>query len=314
MKNLILDLQENNGGYLHIGYLLANQFLEKDKLLVYIQGEKTGRQEIVATENGIFSEGKLVILVNESSASASEILAGAIQDWDRGVIVGRRSFGKGLVQRAIDFPDSSMIRLTIARYYTPSGRNIQRPYEKGNLQAYRHDLVDRYNKGELTSADSIHFSDSLKYSTLINKRTVYGGGGIMPDFFVPIDTSRTTDYHLSLNRYGLINRLSMSYLDQNRKELSQKYPNIDAFKSSFYVQEALLEKLLALAEETKIEFKEEEYNKSKDYIALQLKAYIARDLFDVSAYFQIINDRNDSYQQALQIINDDKLYHQLLNP
>ena len=314
MKNLILDLQENGGGYLHIGYILANQFLDKGKMIVYMQGDKLGRQDIVSTEDGIFTEGKLAILVNENSASASEILAGAIQDWDRGVIVGRRSFGKGLVQRAIDFPDSSMIRLTVARYYTPSGRNIQRPYEKGNLQAYRHEVVDRFNKGELTSADSIHFPDSLKYSTLVCKRTVYGGGGIMPDFFVPLDTSRNTDYHYSLNRYGLINRFSMSYLDQNRKELSQKYPNINIFKDSFRVNEDMLEKLLVLAEEAKIEFKEEQYNKSKDYIALQLKANIARDLFDISAYFQIINDRNDSYLQALQIINDDQHYNQLLSP
>ena len=314
MKNLILDLQENGGGYLHIGYIMANQFLQKGKMLVYMQGDKLGRQDIESTENGIFTEGKLAILVNENSASASEILAGAIQDWDRGIIVGRRSFGKGLVQRAIDFPDSSMIRLTVARYYTPSGRNIQRPYEKGNVQAYRHDLVDRFNNGELTSADSIHFPDSLKYSTLISKRTVYGGGGIMPDYFVPLDTSRNTDYHYSLNRYGLINRCSMSYIDQNRKELSQKYPDIDVFKASYNVQEELMEKLLTLAEEAKIEFKEEQYNKSKEYIALQLKAYIARDLFDVSAYFQIINDHNDSYLQALQIINDDQHYNQLLNP
>ena len=313
MKNLILDLQENGGGYLHIGYIMANQFLEKGKIIVYMQGDKLGRQDIFATDDGIFTEGKLVILVNESSASASEILAGAVQDWDRGVIVGRRSFGKGLVQRAIDFPDSSMMRLTVARYYTPSGRNIQKPYEKGNLQAYRHDLYERFSKGELISADSIHFPDSLKFSTLVTKRTVYGGGGIMPDFFVPIDTSRNTDYHYSLNRYGLINRCSMSYLDQNRKDLLQKYPNIDVFKSSFTVQEGLMQQLHALAEENKIEYKDDQYNKSKDYIALQLKAYIARDLFDISAYFQIINDRNDSYLQALKIINDDNLYNRLLS-
>ena len=312
MKNLILDLQENGGGYLHISYAIADQFLEKDKLICYTKGDKMRRSDAFSTNEGIFKEGKLVLIINEASASASEIVAGAIQDWDRGVIVGRRSFGKGLVQRAIDLPDSSMIRLTIARYYTPSGRNIQKPYEKGNSESYNLDISNRFYNGEFVNADSIHFPDSLKYSTLLSKRTVYGGGGIMPDIFVPLDTTRYTDYHSKLNRLGVINRFSMSYLDRNRQELNKKYTDIYSFKENFTITEEMLKELVALAEEYKIEFIEEQFNKAKSYISLQLKAYIASDLFASNEYFQIINERNDSYQQALQIINNDEQYNKIL--
>ncbi len=313
MKNLILDLQGNGGGYLHIAYALADQFLSKDKLVVYTQGDKVKRSDAVATEKGLFEEGKLIILVDQSSASASEIVSGAIQDWDRGIIVGRRTFGKGLVQRPIDLPDSSMIRLTVARYYTPSGRYIQKPYENGNIEAYNHDLMDRYNKGELMHADSTHFPDSLKYSTMISKRTVYGGGGIMPDIFVPIDSTLSTDYHFKLLRYGLMNRMAMSYLDKNRNELNKKYPNVTKYKDKFVITEDMLQELLSMAEEEKIEFNEEQFDKSKELISLQLKALIARDLFDMSEYFQIINDKNDIYLKALQIMNDDEQYNKILN-
>lgn len=312
MKNLILDLQGNGGGYLHIAYALADQFLDKGKLVVYTQGDKIKRSDAISTEKGLFKEGKLVVIVDESSASASEIVSGAIQDWDRGVIVGRRTFGKGLVQRPIDLPDSSMIRLTVARYYTPSGRYIQKPYEMGNIEAYQHDLIDRYNKGELMNADSIHFPDSLKYSTLVSKRTVYGGGGIMPDIFVPIDSTRNTEYHAKLVRFGLMNRMAMSYLDKNRNELNKKYPNIKQYKQKFTITEEMLQELIGMAEEEKIEFNEEQFDKSKELISLQLKALIARDLFDMSEYFQIINDKIDNYQKALQIINNDEEYSRIL--
>ena len=312
MENLILDLQENGGGFLHIAFALADQFLDKDKLIVYTQGNRVKRSDAISTEHGLFKEGKLVILVNEFSASASEIVAGAIQDWDRGVIVGRRSFGKGLVQRPIDLPDSSMIRLTVARYYTPSGRNIQKPYENGNSEDYKQDFINRYNRGELLSADSIHFPDSMKFSTLLSKRTVYGGGGIMPDIFVPIDSTRNTEYHAKLIRYGLINRMAMTYLDNNRNELNDKYNNINQYKEKFFVTDELLEQLLSMAESEKIEFEEEQFQKSKELISLQIKALIARDLFEMGEYL-ILNDKNDSFLKALEIINDDVIYEKILS-
>jgi len=312
MQNLILDLQDNGGGYLHIAYALADQFFDKGKLIVYSEGNKFERSDAISTEQGIFKKGKLVILLNEYSASSSEIVAGAIQDWDRGVLVGRRSFGKGLVQRSINLPDSSMIRLTIARYYTPSGRNIQRPYEVGNAKSYQHDFSVRFYNGEHLNADSIHFPDTLKYSTLISNRTVYGGGGIMPDIFVPFDSTRITDYHLSLVRLGILNKLSMTYLDTHREELNSAYLTSKIYKENFNVSDETLNELLVMAEDEKIAFVEEQYNKSKEWIRLQLKALIARDLFEMSDYFEIINERNDSYQKALQIINDDEQYNQIL--
>jgi len=311
MKNLILDLQSNGGGYLNIACMLADQFLNKDKLIVYTQGDKTRRQDAVATEKGLFETGKLVILVDEYSASASEIVSGAVQDWDRGVIVGRRTFGKGLVQKPIPLPDGSMIRLTVARYYTPCGRNIQKPYNNG-ITEYNRDLIERYNRGELMSADSIHFPDSSKFSTLLSKRTVYGGGGIMPDVFIPLDSTRYTDFHRKISGAGMINMVSMNYIDQNRKPLNKKYPDITSFKKNFNVPSETLDELLQLAKKENIAFDEEQYEKSKHLITLQIKALIARDLFDMSEYYQIMNDENSSLKEALRIINDPIAYHKIL--
>lgn len=312
MKNLILDLQSNGGGYLNAAIDLADEFLSKDKLIVYTEGNKQRREEATSTTKGNFEEGRLVILIDESSASASEIVSGAIQDWDRGILIGRRSFGKGLVQKPIPMSDGSMIRLTVARYYTPTGRCIQKPYESGNKEQYNMDIINRFDHGELMHADSIHFADSLKYNTLLNNRTVYGGGGIMPDIFVPLDTTRTTKYHRELIAKGVIYRTSMNYIDQHRNELKKAYPTIEKFKSKFSVNTEILDNLRKLAEEEKIEFDEGQFNLSKSLIMLQLKALIARDLFDMNEYFIIINDINESYQKALQIINDSKEYNKIL--
>lgn len=312
MKNLILDLQGNGGGYLNIAIELADEFLSKDKLIVYTEGSKQSREEAKSTYRGGFEEGRLVVLVDESSASASEILSGAIQDWDRGVVIGRRTFGKGLVQKPIPLPDGSMIRLTVSRYYTPTGRCIQKPYQNGNLEDYQHDLIDRYNRGELMSADSIHFPDSMKYNTLETKRIVYGGGGIMPDIFIPVDTTRYTDYHRNLVANGLVNRIAMNYLDRNRAEMNKNYPKFSQYKQNFNIPETLMQELLSMASEEKIEFDEAQYNRSKPLIMLQIKALIARDLYDMAEYFQVINDDNPSYQKALEIINTRDIYNKTL--
>lgn len=312
MTQLILDLQGNGGGYLNVPIELADEFLSRGKIIVYTEGNKQKRQDALSTAAGSFEKGRLVILVDEASASASEILSGAIQDWDRGVIIGRRTFGKGLVQRPLPLPDGSMIRLTVARYYTPTGRCIQKPYEKGKGDEYAHDLISRYNRGELMSADSIHFPDSLKAQTLAKGRTVYGGGGIMPDVFVPIDTTFYSDYHRTLVSKGLVNRVAMNYLDKHREELNKKYKKILTYKEKFIVPESLMDELLAMAEEKKISFKKEEYNRSLPLIQLQIKALIARDLFDMTEYFYIINDANRTYQEALKLINDEAKYNQIL--
>lgn len=312
LKHLILDLQGNGGGYLHIACELADEFLSNGRLIVYTEGRNSPREEAKATPTGNFEDGRLVILVDESSASASEIVSGAIQDWDRGVIVGRRTFGKGLVQRPIPLPDKSMIRLTIARYYTPGGRNIQKPYTGGDAAAYNHDLIDRYNRGELMNADSIHFPDSLRSHTLVNHRTVYGGGGIMPDRFVPIDTTRYTDYHRKVVGLGVINRVAMSYIDGHRKALRKQYPTFSDFRSRFTVGDDLLRELRTRATADSIAFDSAQYAKSRPLIALQLKALIARDLFDMSEYFQIINDENESLHEALRIIHNAEAYEKIL--
>ena len=314
MKNLILDLQGNGGGYLNTAVKIADLLLADDNaLIVYTEGRRSPRTEEKSSSKHLFPEGKLVVLVDESSASASEIVSGAIQDWDRGVIVGRRTFGKGLVQRPIPLADGSMIRLTIARYYTPSGRSIQKPYTKGETKTYNEDLVNRYNRGELSHADSIHFPDSLRFNTLKNKRVVYGGGGIMPDYFVPIDTTRYTDYHRDVAAKGLINQEVTSYIDRNRKMLNSTYKDIDKFIAKFEVDEQMIQDLKQLAEKEKIKYDEEEFQKSLPLIKTQLKALVARDLFDTSAYFRIMNSYNDSYQKALEIIASPSEYEQLLN-
>lgn len=313
MKNLIVDLQGNGGGFLTSAIAMADEFLSDGQTIVYTEGRRSPRDDAFATKQGLFQQGKLVLLVDESSASASEILSGAVQDWDRGIIVGRRTFGKGLVQRPIPFPDGSMIRLTIARYYTPSGRSIQKPYDKGH-EAYERELLDRFNHGELIYTDSIHFPDSLQFKTLNNGRTVYGGGGIMPDVFIPLDTTIYTDFHRDLLAKGVLNQYPVDYLDDHRKELMSKYKNMEQFDAGFVVTDEMFADLLQKAEAEKVKYNEEQYLKSKELIGAQVKALIARDMFDMTAYFKIMNPKNASFVKAMEIIRSDEEYNRLLQP
>lgn len=301
MADLILDLQENGGGYLQAAVEISNEFLQKNDLIVYTEGRKVRRQEYRAKGNGNLLAGKVIVLVNEFSASAAEIVTGAIQDQDRGTVVGRRSFGKGLVQRPVEFPDGSMMRLTVAHYYTPSGRCIQKPYKKGDKKDYEMELDERYKHGELYSADSIHFADSLKYQTLRLKRTVYGGGGVMPDIFVPLDTTQYTRFHRQLAAKSILLNANLKYVDSRRKSLKKQYPTFDAFLSGFEIPQNVVDEILAEAKKQKVEPKDEaEIAKSLPYIKTQLKALVARDLWDMSEYFQVMNEQNHIVMRAVE--------------
>jgi len=310
MIQLILDLESNGGGFMNAATDLADEFLSDKKCIVYTEGLHNPRQETDATSKGCFENGKLIILIDEYSASASEILSGAIQDWDRGLIIGRRSFGKGLVQRPIPLPDGSMLKLTISRYFTPSGRFIQKPYE--NAENYSKDLIDRYNRGEMSNADSIHFPDSLKTSTLVNKRKIYGGGGIMPDVFVPMDTTRYTNLHKLLAASGIMNRFSIQYVDKHRSELNALYPTIDAFIQKFSIDDSMASELIRLAESEKIKISDEDRSSDKTLLMKQLKAYMARDLGKNADYYKVMWTENESLQEALHILGDKKAYDELL--
>lgn len=314
MQQLILDLTDNGGGYMQIAAQIANEMLNRGNLIVYTQGRKSPRQNLNADGSGTFRTQKVVVMINQFSASASEILSGAIQDWDRGVVVGRRSFGKGLVQREFLLPDSSSFRLTIARYYTPSGRNIQKPYVKGDREDYDKDIIDRYNHGELQSADSIHFADSLKHTTLRLHRTVYGGGGIMPDVFVPLDTTQYTDYHRRLVAKGIIPQFALRYVDKNRADLKAQYPDAQKFIKEFTVTDEMLNNLVDAGKAEKVDFDKSQFAKSKEMLRTFVKAAIANDLFSTGAYFQIVNEQNDIYKEALSIINDDARYRKIISP
>lgn len=303
MRDLILDLQDNGGGYLESAVRITNNFLEPGDLIVYTQGRAVHRQEYRAHGAGKMRSGRLVVLVNEFSASAAEIVSGAIQDQDRGTIVGRRSFGKGLVQRPYMFDDGSMMRITVAHYYTPSGRCIQKTYKKGDLKDYEMDLNNRYQHGEFTQRDSIHFADSLKYSTLRQHRTVYGGGGIMPDEFVPLDTLQYTKYHRALTIGGIVFDADLHYIDSYRKELKHRYATFEQFRDGYEVPQSLLDDIFVRGEKKNIRPKDEdERTRTLPYLKLQLKALIARDLWDTNEYFQIMNEQNYSVRRAVEVI------------
>lgn len=303
MKDLILDLQENGGGYLMAAVQIANEFLHNSDLIVYTQGRKVPRQDYCADGSGRLLDGKVFVLINEYTASAAEIVTGAIQDQDRGTVVGRRSFGKGLVQRPIDLPDGSMIRLTIAHYFTPSGRCIQKPYKKGEAIDYAMDIEKRFEHGELYSADSIHFADSLKYYTLRKHRVVYGGGGIMPDVFVPLDTTQYTKFLRQMAARSYIINANLKYIDVNRKQLKKQFATFNDFNARFEVPQSLIDDVVQAAEKDKIKPKDQqELQATLPQLRRQLKALIARDLWDMSEYFQVINETNPIVVKAVGLL------------
>jgi carboxyl-terminal processing protease len=313
VKDLILDLTGNGGGYLEVAIRMADQFLDEGKLILYTEGNKSPRKEYKATKDGIFEKGNLVILIDEGSASASEILAGAIQDWDRGIIVGRRSYGKGLVQRPLQLPDQSMIRLTVAKYYTPTGRLIQKPYHMSR-DDYEKDILNRFHNGEFAHKDSIHLPDSLKFYTLRNTRLVYGGGGIMPDYFVSIDTSYYSKYYQDLLRSRAVDQFVLEYVDQNRKSLHSKYKDIHSFRNNFQTDKAFMDRFIKYAEGRNVPFVESDYQLSKDHLGILLKAYIARDLWTNSEFYEVTNDSDAKFETAVTILkNWDKYEAMLLN-
>lgn len=307
MQQLILDLQGNGGGLLDAAIKLSDEFLSNNKMIVYTQGLNQPKTTARATTVGSFETTDMVVLVDEYSASASEIVSGALQDWDRAIIIGRRTFGKGLVQRPIPLLDGSMIRLTVARYYTPSGRNIQKSYANG-VDKYQKDLIERYNHGELQHADSIVFPDSLRYKTLRLGRTVYGGGGIMPDIFIPLDTTRFTAYHRNVVAKGAFNKTVVEFIEKNRKSIEKQYVSFDKYQAEFEVDDQLLNNLVENGTKVGVLLNAVEFERSKPLMRLQMKALIARDIWTNADYFKVINTTDETVNKAIEVLSDYKAY------
>lgn len=299
MENLILDLRGNPGGFLDAATKLADEFLSGKKLIVYTQGKARPKTEYKAGTDGAFETGKLIVLIDEGSASASEIVAGAIQDWDRGTIIGRRSFGKGLVQEQTELPDGSAIRLTIARYYTPSGRSIQKPYQEGSLD-YDNEISERFKHGELIHKDSIAFADSLQFKTA-GGRKVYGGGGIMPDVFIPMDTSYESEWLNQLYISGCINQFPYEYVDRHRSEL-KLYKSADAFRKNFDANSVMLNEFLNYATRQGVKQGGKDFQQSYPFLCRQLKASIGRLLWQDKGLYPVLNDSDPVIQQSLKLI------------
>jgi carboxyl-terminal processing protease len=311
MKNLVLDLRGNGGGFMMAATDLADKFFPDQKLLVYLEGRKTPRQDYKSKGNGTLASSRLVVLTDEGSASASEIFAGAMQDWDRGIIMGRRTFGKGLVQNGFYLTDGSMIRLTIARYYTPSGRSIQRPYNEG-YEKYMESFYKRFTDGELMSADSIRLPDSLKFKTLVNKRIVYGGGGIMPDVFVSVDTSSNSPYVNKLSAKDVLRSFALEFYDKNRTSLNSQYKAFNDFRDKFEFTPDDIKSFIEKGESAGVRFNEEQFNKSKDELLLILKGLIASNMWQTNEYFQIVNKNDKVIDKALKVITDKNSYNSIL--
>lgn len=311
IKNLVFDLRGNSGGYLKTAIEISDQFLKNNDLVVYTEGMSDPKREYKATSKGSFENGKLVILVDEFSASASEIVSGAVQDWDRGIIIGRRSFGKGLVQKPFFLTDGSMVRLTTAHYYTPSGRCIQKPYKKG-VKEYRKDYQNRIINGEMFSADSIEFDESLKHKTLINGRNVFGGGGVMPDIFIPMDTSIHYRYLNRLHRNNIIYNYVLDYVDSNRDEIKEKYPKFNQFLKKFKVTTEMIDEVVERGEKEEIERDEESLTFTMNNLKKEIKAFIARDIYTRNDFYKIYYQDDVAIKKALQVIADQKEYNNLL--
>ncbi len=309
MSKLIFDLRGNSGGYLGIAIHLADEFLDKDKLIVYTKGNNRPKEMNVASNAGIFEHQQLIVLIDENSASASEIIAGAVQDNDRGVIMGRRSFGKGLVQEEMHFRDGSALRLTVARYYTPSGRCIQKSYENG-VEDYYKEYYERFHNGELESADSIKFPDSLKYYTL-NGRVVHGGGGITPDIFIPIDYDEDAKYFNKIVNRGVLYQFAFDYTDSHREELNQ-YTSAESYINDFEVTEKLFDHFIDYASEKGIKKNRKGIKQSKEKLEILVKAFIGRNLFDNEAFFPVYHQIDKSILKAQQILHLNKKEYRLI--
>jgi len=311
MENLVLDLRGNGGGYMTAATEIADKFFADQKLMVYLSGRKTKRQDYVSKGTGTLAGARIIVLVDEGSASASEILAGALQDWDRGVIMGRRTFGKGLVQNQFYLTDGSMIRLTVARYYTPTGRSIQSPYNEG-YEKYLESYIKRYTNGEMLTSDSIHFPDSLMFQTLVNKRTVYGGGGIMPDVFVAADTSGNSNYFRNLVRRGVLNTYILEYHDKNRNRLTSAYRTFEDFEKGFAFSEQEIKGMIEKGEQNGVRFNENQFNISKSEMLKAMKALLATNMWQTNEYFRILNDGDPALTKAIEIITDRTAYNKIL--
>jgi carboxyl-terminal processing protease len=311
IQNLILDLRGNGGGYLKTAIEISEQFLNNNDLVVYTGGLNEQKREYTASSSGEFKKGNLVVLVDESSASASEIVAGAVQDWDRGIIIGRRTFGKGLVQKPYYLTDGSMVRLTTAHYYTPSGRCIQKPYDEG-IAAYRKDYETRFTAGEMFSADSIVFSDSITYKTLLNERTVHGGGGVMPDIFIPMDTSVHYSYINKLRRNNIVYNYTLEYIDKNRNAIKSKYPNFKDFEAKYETSDEMISEIVENGVKDGVEKNEESQPFGLTNLKKEIKAIIARDLYSRDDFYKVYYKDDEAVIEALKVLENQKDYNDLL--